>query len=116
MKTVLFFTADAIPTAEETAKIAEFNELAEARFRILVANGKANAKYGEVNRLIPCDFVYGGTPSEYSELPVFDPSAEGGKFLPTQAIVNDGDTFTVADKQFKATVTNNVIVLSEVVA
>lgn len=95
-KKVIYFTAGINATAGELADIAKLNTAAEPQYEVIVANGAANAKYGETNRLIPSDFVAGTIPDIYSEIDEIDPDNIPNQALTdTQAIVNDGDTLAV---------------------
>lgn len=90
MQTVVYFTAGIVPTSDELADIAKLNTAAEAPYLVLVTNGAANAKYGETNRLIPCELVAGTIPTIYAGKPTIDPDSIG-----TGATVANGDTVAV---------------------
>lgn len=104
-KKVVYFTAGINATAGELADIAKLNAAAEPQYEVLVANGAANAEYGETDRIIPADFVAGtipdvyrvdGDPLEDPVYPEIDPDAIPNQALtPTQAIVNDAEALTV---------------------
>ncbi|CDN96773.1 virion protein [Pseudomonas phage vB_PaeS_SCH_Ab26] len=95
-KKVVYFTAGINATSGELADIAKLNAAAVPQYEVLVANGAANAEYGETDRIIPTDFVAGTVPSAYSEVDVIDPDAIPNQALtPTQAIVNDAEALTV---------------------
>ncbi|AIW01677.1 virion structural protein [Pseudomonas phage vB_PaeS_C1] len=95
-KKVVYFTAGINATAGELADIAKLNAAAEPQYEVLVANGAANAEYGETDRIIPSDYVAGTAPSAYSEVDVIDPDAIPNQALTaTQAIVNDAEALTV---------------------
>lgn len=95
-KKVIYFTAGINATAGELADIAKLNAAAEPQYEVIVANGAANAKYGETNRLIPSDFVAGTIPGIYDEIDEIDPDNIPNQALTdTQTIVNDGDTLAV---------------------
>lgn len=95
-KKVIYFTAGINATAGELADIAKLNAAAEPQYEVIVANGAANAKYGETNRLIPSDFVAGTIPGIYDEIDEIDPDNIPNQALAdTQTIVNDGDTLAV---------------------
>lgn len=88
-KKVVYFTAGINATAGELADIAKLNAAAEPQYEVLVANGAANAEYGETDRIIPSDYVAGTVPSVYSEVDVIDPDAIPNQALtPTQATVS----------------------------
>lgn len=81
-KRILFFTAGITPTSGELAAIAKLN-------------GAANTKYGETNRLVPCDFVAGTVPTIYNAKTVVNPDAIPVQNLPnTQAVVTNGQKIT----------------------
>lgn len=70
----MFFTDGILPTVVEAAKIAMLNEAAQPAYKVIVGNSQANSTYGELARLIPCDFVAGGTiPAIYEDVPILDP-------------------------------------------
>ncbi|AEX56097.1 hypothetical protein KL1_00013 [Burkholderia phage vB_BceS_KL1] len=95
-KKVIYFTAGINATSGELADIAKLNAAAEPQYEVIVANGAANAKYGETNRLIPSDFVAGTIPGIYGEIDEIDPDNIPNQALTdTQTIVNDGDTLEV---------------------
>lgn len=104
-KKVVYFTAGINATAGELADIAKLNAAAEPQYEVLVANGAANAEYGESDRIIPADFVAGtipdvyrvdGDPLEDPVYPEIDPDAIPNQALTaTQAIVNDAEALTV---------------------
>ncbi len=104
-KKVVYFTAGINATAGELADIAKLNAAAEPQYEVLVANGAANAEYGETDRIIPADFVAGtipdvyrvdGDPLEDPVYPEIDPDAIPNQALTaTQAIVNDAEALTV---------------------
>lgn len=95
-KKVIYFTAGINATAGELADIAKLNAAAEPQYEVIVANGAANAKYGETNRLIPSDFVAGSIPGIYGEIDEIDPDNIPNQALTdAQTIVNDGDTLAV---------------------
>lgn len=95
-KKVIFFTAGTTATAGEIADIAKLNAAAEAQYEVIVANGAANAQYGDTDRIIPSDFVAGTVPTKYNAVDVIDPDAIPNQALtPTQAIVNDAEALTV---------------------
>jgi hypothetical protein len=95
-KKVIFFTAGTTATAGEIADIAKLNAAAEAQYEVIVANGAANAKYGETDRIIPSDFVAGTIPTEYAAIDEIDPDAIPNQALAaTQAIVEDAQALTV---------------------
>lgn len=105
MQRIVYFTAGPTATADELADIAKLNAAAEAAYTVSVVNGKENAKYGETNRLIPCDLVAGTVPTIYNAKPTIDPDAIPARGLSdTQAVVNDGDTFPVAGGTVSVTV------------
>lgn len=94
-KKVLFFTAGPVPTSGELAAIAKLNTAAEKPYEVTVMNGSADTKYGETNRLAPCDFVAGTVPTIYNAKTVIDPDAIPVQNLPnTQAIVTNGQKIT----------------------
>ena len=89
-KRVIYFTAGVTPTSGELAEIAKLNTAADKPYEVIVMNGAANAKYGETNRLAPCDFVAGTVPTIYNAKDVVDPDAIPVQNLPaTQAIVTN---------------------------
>lgn len=95
-KKVVYFTAGINATAGELADIAKLNAAAEPQYEVLVANGAANAEYGETDRIIPSDYVAGTVPSVYSEVDVIDPDAIPNQALTaTQAIVEDAQVLDV---------------------
>lgn len=104
-KKVVYFTAGINATAGELADIAKLNAAAEPQYEVLVANGAANAEYGETDRIIPADFIAGtipdvyrvdGDPLEDPVYPEIDPDAIPNQALTaTQAIVNDAEALTV---------------------
>ncbi len=104
-KKVVYFTAGINATSGELADIAKLNAAAEPQYEVLVANGAANAEYGETDRIIPADFVAGtipdvyrvdGDPLEDPVYPEIDPDAIPNQALTaTQAIVNDAEALTV---------------------
>lgn len=95
MQTVVFFTAGKNPTTDEKAAIAKFNKAAEQQYNVLVVNAIDSAKYGETNRLIPCDAVAGSVPTIYNAKPVINPDAIPVTNLPnTQAVVTNGQKIT----------------------
>ncbi len=104
-KKVVYFTAGINATAGELADIAKLNAAAEPQYEVLVANGAANAEYGETDRIIPADFVAGtipdvyrvdGDPLEDPVYPEIDPDAIPNQALTaTQAIVNDAQVLDV---------------------
>lgn len=94
-KRILFFTAGITPTSGELAAIAKLNAAADKPYEVTVLNGAANTKYGETNRLIPCDFVAGTVPTIYNAKTVVDPDAIPVQNLPnTQAVVTNGQKIT----------------------
>ena len=94
-KKVLFFTAGPVPTSGELAAITKLNTAAEKPYEVTVMNGSADTKYGETNRLAPCDFVAGTVPTIYNAKTVIDPDAIPVQNLPnTQAIVTNGQKIT----------------------
>lgn len=94
-KRVIFFTAGPLATTNELAAIAKLNAVAVAQYEVLVANGSQNAKYGETNRLIPCDFVAGVVPTIYNAKATIDPNNIPNQALTsTQAIVSNGQKVT----------------------
>ncbi len=96
MQRIVYFTAGTTPTSGELADIAKLNAAAEAAYEVTVANGAANAKYGETDRLIPCDLVAGTVPTEYNAIDVIDPDAIPARGLSdTQAVVENGEALTV---------------------
>jgi len=99
-KKVVYFTAGITAgitaTAGELVDIAKLNAAAEPQYEVLVANGAANAEYGETDRIIPSDYVAGSAPAEYSAVDVIDPDAIPNQALTeTQAIVSDAEALTV---------------------
>ena len=104
-KKVVYFTAGINATSGELADIAKLNAAAVPQYEVLVANGAANAEYGETDRIIPADFVAGtipdvyrvdGDPLEDPVYPEIDPDAIPNQALTaTQAIVNDAEALTV---------------------
>lgn len=52
-KKVVYFTAGINATSGELADIAKLNAAAVPQYEVLVANGAANAEYGETDRIIP---------------------------------------------------------------
>ncbi|AZF90018.1 virion structural protein [Pseudomonas phage vB_PaeS_SCUT-S3] len=104
-KKVVYFTAGINATAGELADIAKLNAAAEPQYEVLVANGAANAEYGETDRIIPADFIAGtipdvyrvdGDPLEDPVYPEIDPDAIPNQALTaTQVIVNDAEALTV---------------------
>lgn len=95
MQRIVYFTAGITPTSGEQADIAKLNAAAEAAYEVTVVNGAANAKYGEMNRLIPCDLVAGSVPTIYNAKEVIDPDAIPVQNLPnTQAVVTNGQKIT----------------------
>lgn len=95
-KKVVYFTAGINATSGELADIAKLNAAAEPQYEVLVANGAANAEYGETDRIIPSDYVAGTIPSVYSEVEEIDPDAIPNQALTaTQAIVSDAEALTV---------------------
>lgn len=104
-KKVVYFTAGINATSGELADIAKLNAAAEPQYEVLVANGAANAEYGETDRIIPANFVAGtipdvyrvdGDPLEDPVYPEIDPDAIPNQALTaTQAIVNDAEALTV---------------------
>lgn len=114
-KKVIFFTAGTTATAGEIADIAKLNAAAEAQYEVIVANGAANAQYGETDRIIPSDFVAGTVPTKYNAVDVIDPDAIPNQaLLPTQAIVSDTQAFTTEVSGVFAT-TATVTVVDNVV-
>lgn len=94
-KRILFFTAGITPTSGELAAIAKLNTAADKPYEVTVMNGAANTKYGETNRLVPCDFVAGTVPTIYNAKTVVDPDAIPVQNLPnTQAIVTNAQKIT----------------------
>lgn len=94
-KRVIYFTADTVPTSGELAAIAKLNTAAEKPYEVTVMNGSANTKYGETNRLAPCDFVAGTVPTIYNAKAVIDPDAIPVQNLPnTQAVVTNNQKIT----------------------
>lgn len=94
-KRILFFTAGITPTSGELAAIAKLNAAADKPYEVTVLNGAANTKYGETNRLVPCDFVAGTVPTIYNAKTVVDPDAIPVQNLPnTQAVVTNGQKIT----------------------
>ncbi len=95
-KKVIFFTAGKTATAGEIADIAKLNAVAEAQYSVSVMNGAADTKYGETNRLAPCDFVAGTIPTVYNAKDTIDPDAIPNQALTaTQAIVEDAQALAV---------------------
>ena len=104
-KKVVYFTAGINATAGELADIAKLNAAAEPQYEVFVANGAANAEYGETDSIIPADFIAGtipdvyrvdGDPLEDPVYPEIDPDAIPNQALTaTQAIVNDAEALTV---------------------
>lgn len=100
---IIYFTAGITATAGELADIAALNAAAEAPYEVIVANGAANAKYGETNRLIPTDYVAGTIPTIYNAVPTIDPdNLPVSGLKDTQAIVTDGE---VLDEEGGGTIT-----------
>lgn len=102
MKRILFFCAGINPTNDEKAAIAKFNSVADKPYEVIVLNGAANAKYGETDRLIPCDFVAaasgGAVPDIYSEIEGIDADEIPLQGYPaTQALVSDGGQLNVSN-------------------
>lgn len=94
-KRILFFTAGITPSSGELAAIAKLNAAADKPYEVTVLNGAANTKYGETNRLVPCDFVAGTVPTIYNAKTVVDPDAIPVQNLPnTQAVVTNGQKIT----------------------
>jgi hypothetical protein len=94
-KKVLFFTAGITPTPSELTAIGKLNTAADKPYEVTVMNGAANTKYGETNRLVPCDFVAGTVPTIYNAKSVIDPDAIPVQNLPaTQAVVTNGQKIT----------------------
>jgi len=94
-KRILFFTAGITPTSGELAAIAKLNAAADKPYEVTVLNGAANTKYGETNRLVPCDFVAGTVPTIYNAKTVVNPDAIPVQNLPnTQAVVTNGQKIT----------------------
>lgn len=104
-KKVVYFTAGINATSGELADIAKLNAAAVPQYEVLVANGAANAEYGETDRIIPADFIAGTIPDVYRVdgdpekdplYPEIDPDAIPNQALTaTQAIVNDAEALTV---------------------
>lgn len=95
-KKVVYFTAGVVATSGELADIAKLNAAAEPQYQVLVANGAADSKYGETDRIIPSDFAAGTIPDEYSEVDEIDPDAIPNQaLLATQAIVEDAQVLNV---------------------
>jgi len=94
-KRVIYFTAGVTPTSGELAEIAKLNTAADKPYEVTVMNGAANTKYGETNRLAPCDFVAGTVPTIYNAKTVVNPDAIPVQNLPnTQAIVTNAQKIT----------------------
>lgn len=94
-KRILFFTAGITPTSGELAAIAKLNAAADKPYEVTVMNGAANTKYGETNRLVPCDFVAGTVPTIYNAKTVVNPDAIPVQNLPaTQAVVTNAQKIT----------------------
>lgn len=94
-KRVVFFTAGPTATTQELAAIQKLNAVTEAPYAVTVMNGKENAKYGEPNRLAPCDFVAGTVPTIYNGVPTINPdSIPAQQLSPTQAVVTNGQKIT----------------------
>lgn len=109
MQRVVYFTAGITASSSELADIAKLNEAAEAPYEIIVVNSSANAKYGETNRLIPCDFVAGSIPTIYAAIDEIDPDSIPVRGLSdAQAVVNNGDSFSVTGGSVTATVEDGV--------
>lgn len=95
-KKVLFFTAGVTATSPELTAIGKLNAAAEKQYEVTVLNGAANTKYGETNRLVPCDLVAGTVPGIYSAKTVLDPDAIPMPSLPaTSAVVSNAGNVTV---------------------
>lgn len=102
MKRILFFCEGITPTNDEAAAIAKFNSVANKPYEVIVLNAAANAKYGETDRLIPCDFVASVTGSEipaiYSEIDTLDADEIPLQGYPaTQALVSNGGLLNVSN-------------------
>ncbi|QBZ71752.1 hypothetical protein [Pseudomonas phage KP1] len=94
-KKVIYFTAGPTATVDELAAIAKLNSAAEKPYEVTVMNGSQNTKYGETNRLAPCDFVAGTVPTIYNAKTVVNPDAIPVQNLPaTQAVVTNGQKIT----------------------
>lgn len=103
-KTIIYFTESAQATSGELADIVKLNAAAEAPYRVLVVNGSANAKYGELNRLIPGDFVAGSVPAIYEievederVYPEIDPDDLPVVLPSDQVAIADGQVVETAD-------------------
>jgi len=104
-KKVVYFTAGINATSGELADIAKLNAVAVPQYEVLVANGAANAEYGETDRIIPADFIAGtitdvyrvdGDPEKDPVYPEIDPDVIPNQALmATQAIVNDAEALAV---------------------
>lgn len=98
MQRIVYFTAGITATVDELADIAKLNDAAAAAYQVTVVNGAANAKYGDTNRLIPCDLVAGTVPTIYNAKPTIDPDAIPARGLSdTQAVVNDEQVIDTDD-------------------
>lgn len=121
-KKVVYFTAGINATSGELADIAKLNAAAVPQYEVLVANGAANAEYGETDRIIPADFIAGtipdvyrvdGDPLEDPVYPEIDPDAIPNQALTaTQAIVSDEDVLELLGEDVTASVADNVLSLS----
>ncbi|QEG09329.1 virion structural protein [Xanthomonas phage Samson] len=110
MQRIVYFTAGTTPTSGELADIAKLNAAAEAAYEVTVVNGAANAKYGETNRLIPCDLVAGTVPTIYNAKEVIDPDAIPARGLAaTEAIVQAGTPIAITGGTVTFTVVDNEI-------
>ena len=100
---VLYFTEDVYATVEEKADIAKLQAVAEKPFDVVVMASTRSSEYA--SGPIPAAYVAGTVPAPYDnddpeEGPVyetFDLDNPPIPVLPTQYVLNDGDSFTLAD-------------------
>lgn len=89
-KKLIYFTAGILPTNDELTAIGKLNTAADKPYDVTVMNGAANTKYGETDRIAPCDYVAGTVPTIYNAKTVVNPDAIPVQNLPaTQAIVTN---------------------------
>lgn len=113
-KTLLYFTASAVATADELADIKALDVLTKAPFDVRVMNAEVADNMGvdpatSKPILRPADYAEGAVPDAYSELPKLGINLPFGA-----ALVLNGDEIEIGDTTYRFTVFDGVITNVEV--
>jgi hypothetical protein len=105
---IIYFTASAVPTAQELAAIDTLNALGGQQYQVNVSNATVDSGLGGIEA---SDFVAGSAPTDYSAVPVFDVNnpPRPASMIAAQAVVYDGQALVIGATTYTFTVTDGVI-------